>query len=327
MKKQLPAVLFALVAVALAAALFSAKRENAELKQTAADLATAPAEPVAAASSEPVAAEPAIVPVQPEIAVATPPPMEANPAPEEQETAVRRMMGNMAKMMENPTMNKVMEASQRGAVGALYSDLIEYLNLDAEETKYFMDLLMYRQMKNIDMAMKMMGGNLGEDEKKALADEAKQAEETLKAEMEKFLNNPDDLAEWEFYEKTMGERMMLSQMDQSLAASNATLADDTYRNLLGMMHEEKKNFPFTSDLHDEKNTDLSPSRFSKDNIQSYANDVRQLNDRITARAQSLLTPEQYTAFEASIKTTTDMQLSQLEMAAQMFGAEEAPTAP
>lgn len=30
-------------------------------------------------------------------------------------------------------------------------------------------------------------------------------------------------------------------------------------------------------------------------------------------------PEQYTAFEKCLKTQTDMQLSQLEMAAQMFG--------
>ena len=182
-----------------------------------------------------------------------------------------------------------------------------------------MGLLMYRQMKQVDLAMKMMSGTLSDEEKQTLTGEIEQAQAAVKEEMEKFLNNPDDFAEWEFYEKTVGERMMLSQMDQDLAASDATLSDKTYRELLGMMHAEKENFDFTSDLGDSENMDMSAQRFSKDNLQNFANDIQRLNDSISQKAQGILTPEQYEAFVSSLKATTDMQLSQLEMAAQMFG--------
>jgi hypothetical protein len=320
MKKQIPAILLALAGIALAFGLYSSRQKNkllqneiAQAKAPAAAVSTEP-EPQQSKAVPPAAAQPAEPVLQ--TLEAAPPIVEQ---PREQGTPARRMMSSMAKMMDNPTMNKVMEASQRGAVGALYSDMIEYLDLNAEETGYFMDLLMARQMKQVDMAMKMMGGNLGEDEKMALAEEAKQTAETVKTEMEKFLNNPDDFAEWEFYEKTMGERMMLSQMDQKLSQSDAALSDETYRDLLGMMHEERENFDFTSDLNDDKNMDLSPARFSKENLQNHFNDQTRLNAAIKAKAEAILSPEQHAAFSDSLKIAEEMQKAQLEMAAQMFG--------
>lgn len=311
MKKQIPAIMLAVVSIALGLALYAAKQDNAALRQQM------------AAMGNPVSAEPdpvieaQLVEPPPEIPE-TSPAVEAFSKVEEKEDPGKRMMSSLSQMMENPTMNKVMEASQRGAVGALYSDMIEYLDLDTDETKYFMDLLMFRQMKSVDLAMKMMSGNLSDEEKKALTDEVKEAGKTVKEEMEQFLNNPDDFAEWEFYEKTMGERMMLSQMDQHLAGGEGALSDEEYRDLLSVMHEEKKNYNFSSDLHDDQNSEISAQRFSKENIEKHANDIRQLNKLIVAKAQAILTPEQLAAFVESLKATTEMQIAQLEMAGQMF---------
>ncbi len=320
MKKQIPAILLGIVCAALAWGLSSSKKENTLLKQKVASLETAKA---TLATAEPtLEAKPSAVVRSVEETKAPSLPVEEVAASEAKETSGRRMMKSMAKMMDNPTMSKVMEASQRGAVGALYSDLMEYLDLDREETEYFMDLLMSRQMKNVELGMKMMAGELTEEEKTALMEEIKQAGETVETEMENFLNNPADFAEFEFYEKTMGERMMLSQVDQKLSAADATLSDEAYRELLGMMHEEKKDFQFTSNLHDEKNMDLSAERFSTENLQNFGNDIERLNETIIQRAQGMLTPEQFTAFSESVQATTEMQQAQLEMAAQMFGGKE-----
>jgi Spy/CpxP family protein refolding chaperone len=113
--------------------------------------------------------------------------------------------------------------------------------------------------------------------------------------------------------------MMLSGVDQKLAASGAALSDETYRELLDMMHQEKTNFEFTSDLNDSKNMDMSAQRFSKENLQNHFNDQQRLNAEIKAKAESILTPEQYAAFADSLNTAEQMQKVQLEMAAQMFG--------
>jgi len=319
MKQLIPTIGFALISIVLAVLFYSAKQETAmlEAKLEAAENALE-LKADASQASEAVAMQPEEVVVVKQSQPEAVEPVEAVPEPEKKTDAGRRMMDSMAKMMENPTMNKVMEASQRGAVGALYADLIDYLGLNKEETGYFMDLLMFRQMKQVDLGMKMMGGNLSEEEKQKMMDELKEAADTVESEMEKFLNNAEDFDEFKFYEKTMGERMMLSQMDKDLGTGNA-LSDEAYRNLLGMMHDEKQDFNFTSDLHDQKNTDMSPERFSKENLQNFGNDMDQLNASILSRAQTMLTRKQYEAFKGAVNQTAEMQKAQLEMAAQMFG--------
>lgn len=322
MKKQIPTIILAIGCLVLAGFLYTTEYENKRLREELAQIRQL----AATVEQTQPETEPAAETLsggttnQAVTTLAEADPLEV--IAESKEDGRRRMMNSMAKMMENPTMNKVMEASQRGAVGALYSDLIEYLNLDKEETQYFMDLLMFRQMKQMDLGMKMMGGNISEEEKKKMAEELQDASETVKTEMEKFLNNPEDFEEFEFYEKTMGERMMLSSMDQKLAGSDAALSDETYREVLSMMHEEKKNFDFTTDLQDEKNMDLSPERFSKENLERFANDMDALNNNIILQAQNMLTAEQLKSLEEAISTTAEMQKAQLEMAAQMFGGEK-----
>jgi hypothetical protein len=318
MKKQVPAVILAIACIILLIAYVESNRTIDHLQNEIAQLIAANETSEPDLGNEISLIEPAVAeqtePASPLVSVDT-----TEPAADETRSSGRLMMENIAKMMENPTMNKVMEASQRGAIAALYMDLIAYLNLNEEETKYFMDLVMYRQMKQVDLAMKMMSGGLTDDEKETLTAEVAAAADIVKEEMERFLNNPEDYAEWEFYEKTVGERMMLSQMEQDLAASDASLSDETYRELLGMMHDEKKNFDFTSDLGDSENMDMSSERFSRSNLQNFADDIQQLNEIISSKAQGILTPEQHAAFANSLKATTEMQLAQLEMAAQMFG--------
>ncbi len=318
MKKHIPAILLGIACAILAAAYIKSNQTIHELQNELLQLKSQPEQ--GGAVAEAGMSVPDISGGEQPEQTASLTPAEA---PEKEEPASgRRMMENIAKMMDNPTMNKVMEAQQRGTVGALYADMLEYLNLNKEETQYFMDLLMYRQMKQVDMAMKMMGGQLSDEEKEALGKEVEEAQNIFEEEMKKFLNSEEDYNEFEYYEKTMGERMMLSQMDKDLSGTDSALSDATYRELLGIMHDERENFDFNSNLNDQENMDMSAERFSKDNVQNYANDVQNLNDAICQKAQSILTPEQYDAFVASLKTFTDMQLAQLEMAAQMFGGGE-----
>lgn len=319
MKQQVPTIGLALISIVLAVLFYGAKQENTILKaKLEASESALEREADADHASKTLGMAPDEVAVVKQSVPEGVEPAEAVPEPEKKENTGRRMMDSMAKMMENPTMNKVMAASQRGAVGALYADMIDYLGLNKEETDYFMDLLMFRQMKQVELGMKMMGGNLSEEEKQTMMDELKEAGETVETEMEKFLNNAGDFDEFKFYEKTMGERMMLSQMDKDLGTENA-LSDEAFRNLLGMMHDEKEEFNFTSDLHDQKNTDMSPERFSKQNLQNFANDMDRLNANIFTKAETMLTPEQYDAFKGAVNQTVEMQKAQLEMAAKMFG--------
>ncbi len=323
MKKQLPSIILAVGAIGLAIALYSANQQIAQLEQ---QIATLP--PICVAETQPVSAEPAELIEVVEAAQETPavtamqesaPESLPEPAVEKEESGARRMMKNLAKMLDNPAMNKMMEASQRGVIDAMYEDLVNDLNLTGEEKDYFMELLMFRQMTNVDASMKLMGGNLSEEERKGLEEQIKDAGELVKTEMKTFLNDEDDYKEFEFYEKTQGERMVLSQAEAVLDGTDDAFSDETYRGLLEMMHAEKENFDFNSDFQDETNMDMSPERFSRQNLDSFGNDMDRLTENIFSEAQGILTAEQFTAFKKAVAMTTDMQKTQMEMAAQMLG--------
>ena len=325
MTRKIIVGLMGIIIVALAVSNFSSRKElagiNAAQERLEADHAKLKQEnenllaKLPEASSKPVEtvaynASPSAVPAEEVV------PLETE---EPEESSSRRMMRSLSKMMDNPAMNKMMAASQRGALDVMYEDLAVQLQLDGEEKEHFMELLLARQMNIVDVSMKMMAGNLSKEEQAALSVDLKETTELMKEEMEYFLNSADDVAEWEFYEKTMGDRMMLSQMEQSLGDSDAALSDQTYRQLLEAMHEEKTTFDFSSNLNDDENLDMSPERFGPENIKNYANDLKALNEKVASRAQAILTPEQFAAFMESLTASTELQISQLEMAGQMFG--------
>lgn len=319
MKKQIPAIILSLICMLLLFELQSKQKENTRLFKKIASMEPVQEKPGPVTSLS--AAEQSGKVVQTEGNDANKQTDEAHaPGSNSTKESNRRIMRNMAKTIdENPTINKMVEASQRGAIGALYSDMIAYLNLNEEETKYFMDLLMYRQMANVDAHMQIASGNLTEEEKQALMKATKLANETTRAKVEKFLNDPNDFEEFQFYEDTIGERMMLSQMDQKLGDS--ALSDEAYREVLEIMHDERENYAWSTDLHDNENRDLSPERFSQDNIQKHIADMMALGELMDKRMQELLTPEQLAAWRESGAAMQALMEGQLIQANQMFGSE------
>ncbi|MBT8042353.1 MAG: hypothetical protein KJN98_04230 [Pontiella sp.] len=324
MRKQLPIILLAMICIVLVVALQRQRQQIGRMAQTIADLEAAPAEQSKRIQTPSVSEKQAEL-VQHEVnedfqpQKKTPAPAET-PAPEVQSAkeSTRRIMRSMAKTIdENPTINKMVEASQRGAVGALYSDMIEYLDLNADETNYFMELLMYRQMAHVDMHMKIASGSLTEEEQSALQEKTRLANETTRLEMETFLNSPKDFEEFKFYEDTIGERMMLSQMDQMLGG--AALSKEAYREVLQIMYDERETYTWSTDLHDSESTDLSPERFSEDNISRHLTDMKALGERMDRRMQEILTPEQLAAWRESGAAMQALIEGQLTQANQAFG--------
>lgn len=313
MKKQIPVIILAIVCVVLAIALYQAKNETKTIPQAPTESDTVASIPEETQPDTEVAPEPVAGETNQAVAEL------AEPEAQE-ETSRQRMMAGMSKAMEeNPTINKMIEASQRGAIGALYADMIEYLDLDAEEAKYFMDVLMYRQMANVDAHMKMMAGDLTEEEKAALMEKVKLANEATRAEMEKFLNDEEDFSEFEYYEDTIGERMMLSQMDQKLG--DAALSDAVYSEVLEIMRDERVNYDWSTDLHDQENRDLSAERFSTENIQKHIADMIALGALMDQRVQEILTPEQLAAWRESGAAMQALMEGQLQQASVLFGSE------
>lgn len=236
----------------------------------------------------------------------------------EEESSGKRMMRSLRDMMDNPQMNKLMTASQRASLEVMYEDLIHELGLNEEEKNYFLDLLMRRQQAQTELGMKIMAGGLSDQEKTELRQNLENSKNEIKQEMEYFLNSAADYQTFDTYEKTMGERMVVSGLGQKMAAAGVPLADGTDRKLVDLMYEVRKNHAFSTNLSDSQNTDMSGARFSKENLDKHFADLEQLNVEILNRARSLLTPEQLAIFEQEQQNTLQMQRAQFEMAAKMF---------
>jgi hypothetical protein len=88
------------------------------------------------------------------------------------------------------------------------------------------------------------------------------------------------------------------------------------------MYEERKKFPFSTNLNN-RNT-FDPAMFSDEQIAQQLKDMRSLNERISTRVSGLglLTLEQLKAFEASQDSALKMQETSFQMAAKMFRTRE-----
>ena len=118
------------------------------------------------------------------------------------------------------------------------------------------------------------------------------------------------------------ERMEVSGLEAHLKQSGMPLEEGVDRMLIEIMAEEKETFTFTSDLADDTNYDLSSKRFSDDNITRFEQDMEKLHTNIAQRVSEILSLEQFEAFMQNQKQMRELQISQIKMAANMFGGEE-----
>ncbi len=247
---------------------------------------------------------------------------EMNEAMDEEASDIKenseRMMRNISEMMENPTMNKMVEAQQRATIKVLYEDLIASLGLEGEEQDYLMDLLVSRQMGNVDLAMKLMSGQLSEEDKKELQQQLVDNQKAIGEEIDYFLNSEEDSDFFKFYEKTMGARIAISGLEQTLQKMEMPLADGQSEDLIRIMHDTKKDFDFTRN-YDSDNYDLSPERFSDEAVTTHLSEMEAYDAEVANQVSGLLTPEQFEEFKKSQAQMRAMMQHQLEMAGQMFG--------
>lgn len=231
--------------------------------------------------------------------------------------ASQRVMRDFSEMLENPQMNEIMQASQRATLEVMYKDLLDGYSLTPEERSHFMDLLMARQMFRVETSMKMMSGQ-GSEETQLLANEMKEYDEQVKEEIDTFLNDEKDSGTFEYYEKTMQERMTLSGFKAGLAKSKIPLDEGVDKQLVKIMADQKEAFKFRSDLANSEDYNLGPDRFSKQNIESFDQDLSELYALIAAEAAEFLSAEQLAAFDQTLSQSRQLQINQLNMAANMF---------
>lgn len=227
-----------------------------------------------------------------------------------------------AEMFKNPEMRDMIKQQQKTVLGGMvdknYADFFKSMNLTPEQTATMKDLIMNKMLGGAELGMEMMGGEMDADKRAELTKKMKETTDALDSQIKALLGD-ENYSLFQSYEKSIPDRMAVSQLETQLG-DNMALNLDQKSLLISAMSEERQGFKFTTDFGNQSNP--SPdmmSRFTEENINQYLQEQEQLNQRYLARAQQILTPEQYTAYEKSLKTQQEMAKMGMKMAAQMFG--------
>lgn len=233
-------------------------------------------------------------------------------------------MGQMlGKMMKDPAMREMMRGQQKATLNMMYSGLFKELDLSSEEKENLTSILSDAQMRNMENAQGMFGEKKegpAEDTQKLFADAKQQTEAEVKA-----LLGDERFAQYEEYQKNIGERMQLDQLKTKMAAENLPLQGEQIAQLLQAMKEETAVVPPV--IPTDNTQPPRKEMFLAENIEKQVKWMDDYNQRVLDRAEQILTPEQLKHYREFQEQQATMQKFGLNMARQMFGGDKAAIPP
>lgn len=235
---------------------------------------------------------------------------------EEEKPAKKPPMGQLAEMLKTPGMKDVIRAQQKGTMDITYASLYDYLKLPPEKLEAFKGLLLDRQMALMDVGLAMMDASLSDEEKKASAAKAAEIKKQFDEQIHAFLGE-ENAEVYDQFEDTQPERTQVHFFKQALAGSEP-LTEAQEHDLITAMHEERKDFAFSTDFEDPAN--MGGNTFTEERIVKHMEELSALQERNATRAAGILNETQLKGFKASQEQQRSMQEMGLRMASQMFGS-------
>jgi len=228
-----------------------------------------------------------------------------------------------AEMFKNPEMRDMIKKQQKTVFASMieknYSDFIKTQQLTPEQTTALKDLITKKMAIGADLGMEMMSGELTAEQRTDLTKRIKSETDAAGAEIKDFLG-ADTYASFETYEKSLPDRMAVSGFKDQLSGGANALNGDQEQQLIQAMTQERAGFKFTTDFSDQSNMSEDIfSKFTEDKMNLFFQEQDQLNQRYLAKAQTILSSDQYAAYQKSLTAQQDMMKMGMKMAASMFG--------
>ena len=221
-------------------------------------------------------------------------------------------LAGLAKFFTDPEMKKLMRTQQSAGTRMMYGDLAKELGLSDEQADKVMNLLAARQAAAGELALNGVSG--------AKADPAKAAELADYDAKIKVLLGPEKSTKLNEYERTSGDRMAVRQYERSFTKAGLPLDETQSAGLLQIMKEERLKAP-ASPLEPGGKNPLAAMAALQDGaaLEQALQTQRDLQQRVLARAHTVLSPDQMTAFESAQKQQLQMQEMGVKMGKAIFG--------
>ena len=228
----------------------------------------------------------------------------------------------LAQMFNNPEMKEMILKQQKPVLSAMldknYGRLFSDLQLTPDQKATLKDLILNKQMGAAQAGLSMFSNEQDATQRAESIQQMKTANDAADAQIRQFLGD-DNFQQYQAYEKTMVERMAVSGFKDQLSGGPSALTDEQEQQLVQGMFQQRENFRFTTDLSDKsKLTGGFATQFTEEKINTYMEELGQLNQQYLSRAQGILQPEQAAAFEQYLKNQQAMQKAGMQMAVKMF---------
>jgi hypothetical protein len=210
---------------------------------------------------------------------------------------------SMSSLFNDPQMRSVLkkqatEAMEKRVNQLVNRDLIGQLNLNEEQAAALKALLVRKDSAGMEFMMSMMTGELDEA---GTADQGKWVKDGIAAadaEIKAFLGE-EAYKTFELQEKSQPDRERVDKFRSLCDKSQMPLLPEQQDQLLAAMFEERMRFPFQINFEDPASFDFEHFHafFSEEHFNTHFQEVEQVNEKIAARAQAILTPGQLAQFK------------------------------
>jgi|GEM_PF-1495100 len=239
------------------------------------------------------------------------------------EAKTNNPMSAMAKMFKDPKMREMMKSQQKAALGPVidkqYTDLYKQLGLTSEQSTAFKDLVMKKMLAGADVGFSMMDDSLDASQRADLAKQVKSQTDEVDSEIKQFLGD-NNYQSYQTYEKTVPDRMTMSQFNDQMADANMALTPEQQSQMVQALSDARNSFNWTSGLNKQNpaaDGDMA-GLLTDENIAKYTAEREQFDSGTLPKIRPILTPDQYPEFQKFQQQQRDLQIMGLNMAKQMF---------
>lgn len=252
---------------------------------------------------------------------------EVDPAPADAEKAATGGgLGDLiARMMDDPAMKKMIREQQAGMLEITYGALFKEMNLSADETARFKELLLDETTGGVEKAGIFLKAGADPGEKADVIQQLSQQHDDAEEQLKAFLGEAR-YAQYKDYAGTLTERMQLSQFNQQLGSTQNSLTDQQTSQLLEIMKAENQATPGRAEWEGWTGKGDWGAMFTDEQVDRMLKQTEEANQRILQRAASVLTPEQLQSFGSFQSVQLQMQRMGMTMAAKMFSSPDSESA-
>ena len=197
------------------------------------------------------------------------------------------------------------------------TNLMARLFLTEEQTAFLKELVMKKHCGHAEFMAGLMSGELEGGSLRAAGKEVNSQLLATEQEIRQFLG-AERYQMFQEQEKAQEFRAGVKTVSDELKTSGREFAGDQQEQLLAVMLDERRNFPYAAGFGDPLTIDFENfhDHFSDANLDRYLNDVQAFNERVRQRAAAFLTPEQIEL----MKTAQQNHLDQAKVTVKLTNA-------